>query len=130
MLHPQDAPEPLSGFPYSNVVVSGDLVATASQVPFDEHHHLVGRGFAEQAHQVFANLRRSLQVAGCEMTDVIKVTGFLAHADLVDEYNEIYRQYFSPPYPARTTVACSLVVPFMLVQVEALARLPAGTAGT
>ena len=117
--------EPLAGFPYSNVVVSGDLVAVASQVPFSEEHHLVGPAFADQAHQVFANLRQCLRVAGCDLVDVIKVTGYLARPDLVDEYNEIYRQYFTPPYPARTTVACELVVPGMLVQVDAFARLPA-----
>jgi 2-iminobutanoate/2-iminopropanoate deaminase len=119
------APEPLSGFPYANVVVSGDLVAVASQVPFGEDRLIVGPDFATQAHQVFANLRRCLQVAGCDLADVIKVTGYLARPDLVDEYNEIYREYFSPPYPARTTVACELVVPGMLVQVDAFARLPA-----
>ena len=116
--------DPLAGFPYSNVVVSGDLVAVASQVPFGEDGHLVGREFADQAHQVFANLRKCLQVAGCDLVNVIKVTGYLARPDLVDEYNEIYRQYFTPPYPARTTVACGLVVPAMLVQVEAFARIP------
>ena len=54
--HPA-ALDPLSGFPYFNVVIWGDLVAIASQVPFDENHHLIGPNFPEQAHQVFANLR-------------------------------------------------------------------------
>ena len=116
------APDPLSGFPYSNVVVSGDLVAIASQTPIDDSHHLVGPEFAEQAHQVFANLRRCLQTAGCDFSDVIKVTSYLAHTDFMAEYNDIYRQYFQAPFPARTTVACSLVVPGMLLQVDALAR--------
>jgi len=72
--HPA-ALDPLSGFPYSNVVVSGDLVATASQVPFDENNLIVGPDFADQAHQVFANLRQCLRVAGCDFADVIKVSG-------------------------------------------------------
>jgi 2-iminobutanoate/2-iminopropanoate deaminase len=116
--------DPLHDFPYSNVVVSGDLVVIASQVPFDEHDHLVGGGFDEQAHQVFANLRRCLESAACGFGDVIKVGGYLATPDLVGIYNEVYRQYFTPPYPARTTVACSLVVPGMLLQVDALAVQP------
>jgi 2-iminobutanoate/2-iminopropanoate deaminase len=124
MLEYPDVPEPLSGFPYSNVVVSSDLIAVASQTPFDDTNHLRGTGFADQAHQVFANLRRCLQAAGCDMADVIKVGGYLARPDLVGEYNEIYRQYFNPPYPARTTIACSLVVPGMLLQLDALARRP------
>ena len=115
--------DPLSGFPYSNVAISGDVVAVASQVPFDADHHLVGREFSEQAHQVFTNLRHCLNVAGCDLVDVIKVTGYLANPGHIDQYNEVYRQYFSPPYPARTTIACQLVVPGMLVQVDAFARI-------
>jgi 2-iminobutanoate/2-iminopropanoate deaminase len=114
----------LHDFPYSNVVVSGELVVIASQVPFDDQDHLVSSAFDEQAHQVFANLGRSLHAAGCGFDDVIKVTGYLANPDLVLAYNEVYRQYFTPPYPARSTVACSLVVPGMLLQVDALAVLP------
>jgi 2-iminobutanoate/2-iminopropanoate deaminase len=123
------APDPLSGFPYSNVVVSGDLVAIASQTPFDDSQHLVGPGFTEQAHQVFANLRRCLQTAGCDLADVIKVTTYLARVDFMTEYNDIYREYFQPPYPARSTIACSLVVPGMLLQIDAFARRPPGPAG-
>src|ERR1700730_14723871 len=108
MLEYPDAPEPLSGFPYSNVVVSSDLVAVASQSPFDDTHNSRGIAFADQALQVSANLRRCLQAAGCEMADVIKVGGYLARPDLIGEYNDIFRQYFKPPYPARTTVACAL----------------------
>lgn len=116
--------DPLSGFPYSNVVVSDDLVAIASQVPFDENNLIVGPNFVDQAHQVFANLRKCLQVAGCDFPDVIKVGGYLSSPDLVGLYNDIYREYFSPPYPARSTVACQLIVPGMLLQVEAYARRP------
>jgi 2-iminobutanoate/2-iminopropanoate deaminase len=118
--HPR-AGEPLQDFPYSNVVVSGDLVVIASQVPFDEHDHLVGSGFEEQAHQVFANLGRCLEAADCGFGDVVKVGGYLVAADLIGPYNDVYRRYFTPPFPARTTVVCALVVPGMLLQVDALA---------
>jgi len=107
--HPA-ALDPLSGFPYSNVAVSGDLVAIASQVPFDKNHHVVGPNFAEQAHQVFANLGACLRVPGCSFPDVTNAAA-------------IWRT-LSPPYPARTTIACQLVVPGMLLQIEAFARRP------
>lgn len=118
------APASISNLPYSNVAVTGDLVAVASQVPFDETGHLVGAEFAMQAHQVFKNLDRVLRIAGCTRADVFKITGYLARAELFDEYNRIYREYFSEPFPARTTVACTLLVPGMLVQVDAFARKP------
>jgi 2-iminobutanoate/2-iminopropanoate deaminase len=125
--HPR-AQASLHDFPYSNVVVSGNLVVIASQVPFDEYDHLVSSAFDQQAHQVFANLGRCLQAAGGGFDDVVKVTGYLANPDLVLAYNDVYRQYFTPPYPARSTVACSLVVPGMLLQVDALAVLPTAPA--
>ncbi|MGH9185742.1 MAG: RidA family protein [Acidimicrobiales bacterium] len=124
MIEHPEAPDPVSDLPYSNLVVAGDLVVVASQVPFDETGHLVGSRFSDQAHQVFKNLDRVLGLAGCTRADLLRVNGFLARAELFDEYNEIYREYFSPPYPARTTVACTLLVPGMLVQVDALARKP------
>ena len=126
MIEHPDAPAAVSGLPYSNLVVTGELVAVASQVPFGDDGYLVGAEFAQQAHQVFANLGRVLGLAGCEFGDVIKVNGFLARAELFEEYNTIYRDYFGPPFPARTTVACTLLVPGMLVQVDALARRPPG----
>jgi enamine deaminase RidA (YjgF/YER057c/UK114 family) len=107
MLEDPDVPEPLSGFPYSNVVVSNDLIAVASQTPFDDTNHLRGTGFADQAQQVFANLRRCLQAAGCDLADVIKVGGYLARPDLVGEYTRstastsIRPTRPAPPSPAR-----------------------------
>ena len=84
--HPH-APGPVSGLPYSNLVVTGELVAVASQVPFGDDGYLVGAEFRDQAHRVFANLRRVLELAGCGFGDVIKVNGFLSRAEFFDEYN-------------------------------------------
>ena len=109
--------------PYSPVVVSGDLVATAGQVGFDEDGELVGDGIEEQARQVFDNLSRCLAAAGCGLDDVIKVTTFLRDFEDFAAYNEVYESYFSPPYPARTTVQTGLG-PGLRIEVEALARKP------
>jgi 2-iminobutanoate/2-iminopropanoate deaminase len=109
--------------PYSPVVVSGDLVATAGQVAFDEDGELVGDGIEEQARQVFENLCRCLAAAGCELEDVIKVTTFLSDFGDFGAYNGVYEDYFSPPYPARTTVQTGLA-PGLRIEVEALARKP------
>ncbi len=109
--------------PYSPVVVSGDIVATAGQVAFGEDGELVGETMEAQARQVFENLSRCLAAAGCTLRDVIKVTAFLADFGEFDAYNVSYERYFSPPYPARTTVQAGLA-PGLLIEVEALARKP------
>jgi len=107
--------------PYSPVVVSGDMVYTAGQVAYDETGTLVEGGTEEQTRRVLENLRTCLEAAGCTLDDVIKVTAFLVDLGQVAAYNEIYREFFSEPYPARSTVQAGLA-PGVLVEIEAVAR--------
>lgn len=109
--------------PYSPVVVSGDLVYTAGQIGADASG-VVGDDIETQSRQALENLRLCLTAAGCELSDVIKVNGYLVDLDHFPVYNEIYREFFSEPYPARTTVGAALA-PGLLVEVEAVARRPA-----
>ena len=107
--------------PYSSVVVSGDLVVISGQVPFDEAGKLISEEFDEQAHRVFQNLALCLQAADCDFEDVIKINAYLSNPDDFATYNGIYVEYFSPPYPARTTVLAGLLSGFR-IEVDALAR--------
>jgi 2-iminobutanoate/2-iminopropanoate deaminase len=108
-------------FPYSPVVASGDLVVTSGQLANDATGALVPGGIEEQCRQVLDNVRACLQAAGCELSDVIKVNAFLSDLGNFAVYNEVYREYFSQPYPARTTVGAALAVG-RLVEVDVLAR--------
>jgi 2-iminobutanoate/2-iminopropanoate deaminase len=108
--------------PYSPVVVSGDHVFTAGQVGFDLDGEVVAGGVAAHTRQALENLRACLEAAGSDLEHVVKVTAFLVDLGDFDEYNEVYRTFFSEPYPARTTVGASL--PGTLrVEIEAVARL-------
>jgi 2-iminobutanoate/2-iminopropanoate deaminase len=111
------APKP----PYSPVVVSGDLVYTAGQIAHDADGSLVAGGIEEQTRQTLENVRTCLEAAGCTLDDVIKVTAFLADLGDFDGYNRAYREFFSEPYPARTSVQAGLP-PDVLVEIEAVAR--------
>jgi 2-iminobutanoate/2-iminopropanoate deaminase len=118
-LQPDGVAKP--GFPYSPVVVSGDLVYTAGQVANDESGRIVSGEIEAQCRRVLDNVRACLRAAGCELSDVIKVNAFLTDLAHFDVYNAVYREYFSEPYPARTTVGAALA-PGLLVEVEVVAR--------
>jgi 2-iminobutanoate/2-iminopropanoate deaminase len=118
-LQPEGVARPAA--PYSPVVVSGDLVYTAGQVGFDEAGQLVADDVEAQCRRALDNVRGCLQAAGCELADVVKVTAFLADLGDFAAYNDVYREYFDEPYPARTTVGASLP-PGILVEIEAVAR--------
>ena len=70
------------------------------------------------------NVRRVVRAAGGELADVCKVTVFLLNATLFEPMNRIYREYFSPPYPARSTVVAPLSNPDLRIEIEAVAFLP------
>ena len=68
-----------AGRGYSQVVTGrGRLVVVSGQIAPDERGELVGPGDpAEQARQVFENLRRCLAAAGADFGDVVKLTFFV-----------------------------------------------------
>lgn len=107
--------------PYSPVVVSGKTVYTAGQVAHDKDGNLVEGAIAEQTRRTLENLRTCLKAAGCTLDDVVKVTAFLADLGDFPGYNEAYVEFFSEPYPARTSVQAGLP-PGVLVEIEAVAR--------
>ena len=110
--------------PYSPVVVDGDLVYTAGQVAFDEHGELVPGGIEEQARRALENLTVCLRAAGADLSDVSKVNAYLADLGDFGGFNAVYGEFFSEPYPARTTVGVSLPGG-LLVEIEAVARVGA-----
>jgi 2-iminobutanoate/2-iminopropanoate deaminase len=107
--------------PFSPVVVSGDLVYTAGQVAHDAEGSLVEGGIEEQTRQTLENIRTCLEAAECTLDDVMKVNAYLVDLGDFDGYNRVYTEFFSAPYPARTSVQAGLP-PGILIEIEAVAR--------
>jgi 2-iminobutanoate/2-iminopropanoate deaminase len=120
-LHPEGLAKPQP--PYSPVIVSGDLVYTAGQVAHDENGELVDDDIVAQTRRTIENLSACLAAAGCGLEDVLKVTAFLDDLGDMAAYNEVYKEYFREPYPARSTVGVSLPGG-LRVEIEAVARRP------
>ena len=77
-----------------------------------------------QSQQVFANLRAVLAEAGATMDDVVKITGFITDTGRYAEYSAARAEAFPNNIPASSTVTVAdLVLPGMLVEVEAIAIL-------
>ena len=107
--------------PYSPVVADGDLVYTAGQVGFDEQGELVAGGIEAQTRQALENVTACLRAGGATLGDVLKVNAYLADLTAFPAFNEVYREFFEEPYPARTTVGVALPGE-ILVEIEAIAR--------
>jgi 2-iminobutanoate/2-iminopropanoate deaminase len=89
---------------YSHAVEAGGFIFTSGQPAWDKNHKYVSYNIREQAHQVFENLKATLEAAGSSLDDVVHVKGYLKRGEYYKVYDEVWQEYFHQPYPARITV--------------------------
>lgn len=107
---------------YSPAVRAGDFVFASGQVPRDPRTgELLGTTLEQQTHGVFDNLRRILQAAGTSLDNVVSVSAYLTNMGEWDVFDAVYREEFSAPFPARTTIGCQLHG--VLVEITVIARI-------
>ena len=117
-----DAPQAIG--PYSQAIITGDMVYTAGQIALDPRNkEVVDGGFAEQTDQVMKNLRAILETAGSSLGDVVKTTVFLADMGDFGAMNEVYARHFGTHKPARSTVQAARLPKDVRVEIEAIARV-------
>lgn len=119
---PANAPVPAG--PYSHAVIAGDFIFLSGQTPEKPSTNETVKGDIKiQTRQVMENIRSILAEAGCTMNDVVKVNAYLSDINNFAGYNEVYREYFEEPYPARTTVQ-SAVPGGSLLEIDIIALNP------
>jgi len=108
--------------PFSPAVREGDRVYTSGQVAQDPATgQLIAGGVAAQTEQILHNLAVILRAADKSLGDVAKVNVYLTDMRDFAEMNDVYAKHFSPPYPARTTVAVAALPLGAQVEMEAIA---------
>ena len=78
-------------------------------------------GVREQTRQSLRNVQAILAAAGLGLSDVVKTTVFLADMGDFAAMNEVYAQFFSEPFPARSAVAVKTLPKGALVEIECIA---------
>lgn len=111
--------------PYSQAIVSGDLIFTSGQIPLDPASgELVQGDIQAQTRQVFSNLREVLKEAGASLDDAVKVNVYMTDLKDFAALNEVYATFFTQPYPARSCVEVSSLPKGAQVEIEIIARKP------
>ena len=109
--------------PYSQAIISGNTVYCSGQIPINPETGEIPEGVANQAHQVFKNIKNLLDAAGTSIDKVIKTSVFIKDMNDFAEINAIYAEYFTEPYPARSCVEVARLPKDVLLETEVIAEL-------
>ena len=108
--------------PYSQAIVSGNLVFTSGQIPINPASGAIdAKDIIGQTEQVSANLSAVLEAAGSSLDRAVKTTCFLSDIRHFAAFNEGYAKYFTGK-PARSCVEVSALPKGALVEVEVIAE--------
>lgn len=108
--------------PYSQAIEVNGLVYTSGQLPIDPATGAFPEGgVREQTRQSLENVRAILREAGLEMGHVVKTTVLLADIADFGAMNEVYAEFFSQPFPARSAFAVKDLPKGALVEIECVA---------
>ena len=112
--------------PYSAALRAGQLLFVSGQVPFDPATgSLITGDIAAQTRRVLQNVGALLEAAGLSHAHVVRTTVFLADMNDFAAMNDVYREFFSEPYPARSTVQAARLPRDARIEIDAIASLDA-----
>ena len=107
--------------PYSQAVRSGNIVFLSGQTPLDAATgQLVEGDIATQTRRVFDNLLAVCQAAGGSFEQIVRVGIYLTDLGDFAAVNAVMAEYFTAPYPARSTIEASGLPRGAQVEVDAI----------
>jgi len=118
-----DAPASIG--PYSQGIRDGERVFVSGQGPVDpDTGSVVGDDIREQTERTLKNVEAICRAAGGSLDDVVKAIVFVTDMADYEAVNEVYSEYLSPPYPARSAVEVAALPIDIGVEIEVVASIP------
>jgi 2-iminobutanoate/2-iminopropanoate deaminase len=111
---------PTSHLPFSPCVVVGDLIFVSGQASVDQEGKIVSDTFEGEFRRSVENIRRVLEAAGSDLAHVVQTRNYVRDPEDLPLYNQLYREYFPEPRPARTTITHCLP-PSLRYEIEVVA---------
>jgi 2-iminobutanoate/2-iminopropanoate deaminase len=109
--------------PYNHAVRVGDLLFCAGQIPIDPATgQLVPGDIKDQTRRVLENVKCILDDQGLTFANVVKSTVFLTNLADFAGMNEVYSQYFTSDFPARSTIQVAALPRAASVEIEVIAH--------
>jgi reactive intermediate/imine deaminase len=91
-------------------VRTGSLVFLSGQGPADPATEEIATSFEDQVRQTLTNLAAVATSADGSLDDAVRVGVYLRDMANFEVMNRVYGEFFSPPYPARTTIQSDMPI--------------------
>lgn len=114
-----------TNLPFSEAVRVGDTLYLSGQIGvLPGSMKLVPGGLEAEARQTLENIRTTLQAHGLGLGNVVKCAVMLADIAEWAAFNEVYKRFFTAPYPARSALGANGLALGARVEVECIAAYP------
>lgn len=108
--------------PYSQAVLVNGMLFTSGVIPIDPETNTLVQGDVEaQARQAIGNLKNLIEASGSSMEKVVKTTVFIKDMNDFGKINDIYKEFFTIDFPARSCVEVARLPKDVLIEIEAIA---------
>jgi 2-iminobutanoate/2-iminopropanoate deaminase len=108
--------------PYSAAIRVGDFVYCSGQTPIVPETGELREGCAGcETDQCLKNITAVLEAAGLTLANVVKTTVFLTDMNDFAKMNSKYAEYFTEPFPARSTIQVAALPMAAHVEIEVVA---------
>ena len=121
--YPSGPNTPRSHLPFSPAVRHGDLLFISGQASVDGEGKIVSDTFEGEMRRSIENLARILADCGSSLALVAQTRNYVRDPEDLATFNRVYREYFSAPYPARTTIQAARLPKDCKVEIDAIAAL-------
>ena len=112
-----------SHLPFTPVVEANRFVFVSGQASVDRAGTIVSGTFEEEMRRSMSNVESVLASAGLKLRDVVRVTSYVHDPADGPLYNQLYCEYFTTPFPARTTLS-NCLSPALKFEIDVIAVRP------
>jgi len=108
--------------PFSQAIRDGDRIYVSGQGPIDPATgKIIDGDVGEETARTLENVSAVLRAAGRSLDDIVKATVFVRDMATYDAINEVYMDYMSGPFPARSAVEVAELPVDIQVEIEVVA---------